>query len=116
MTQVYRVELTEGAGSDVAEIYASIARDYSPDATEDFLKDVEKAIEALEQFPDRGSVPNELAGLGGPVRQRHIGAYRAVYRVSPGLVSILFVVHRRPSLHGRVARRAVRPQRPRGFL
>lgn len=109
MTQVYRVELTEGARADVAEIYASIARDYSPDAAENFLKEVEKAIEALEQFPDRGSVPDELAGLGGPVRQRHIGAYRAVYRVTPRGVSILFVVHLRQSLQGLVARRAVRP-------
>lgn len=109
MTNHYRVEVTEGAEADLEEIYDSIARNYSPDAADAFAKDFEQVINSLEQFPARGSVPNELSGFAGPIRQMPVSSYRAVYRIGGDVVFILFVAHERQRLQSIVAKRAIRP-------
>ena len=92
----YRVALTAGAEADLDGICAWIEHERGAGAVGEWLDRFEQAIGALETFPDRGSVPPELAAIGiKDFRQKQFKPYRIVYRVLDRSVFILIVAHGR---------------------
>lgn len=92
----YRVALTAGAERDLDGICAWIEHERGPDAADEWLEIFDQAIGSLETFPDRGSVPPELAAIGlKDFRQRPLKPYRIIYRVLGRDVFILVVAHAR---------------------
>lgn len=92
----YRVALTAGAERDLDGICAWIEQQRGADAVHEWLERFDQAIGSLETFPDRGSVPPELAALGiKDFRQKPFNPYRIVYRVLDRKVFILLVAHAR---------------------
>jgi toxin ParE1/3/4 len=90
----YRVALTAGAEADLDAICAWIEGERGSDAVGEWLDNFEAAIGSLETFPERGSVPPELAALGiREFRQKPFKPYRIVYRVAEKRVFILLVAH-----------------------
>ena len=92
----YRVALTAGAERDLDGICAWIEQERGPDAVNEWLEEFAQAIGSLETFPDRGSVPPELAAIGiKDFRQKQFKPYRIIYRVLKRDVFILVVAHGR---------------------
>lgn len=92
----YRVALTAGAERDLDGICAWIERERGSDAVDEWLDGFGQAIGSLESFPERGSVPPELAAIGiKEFRQKPFNPYRIVYRVLERDVFILVVAHAR---------------------
>jgi len=78
----YRVELTHGAQADLEALHAYVAEHGSPEQAEELLDALLDRVETLEQFPERGAIPKELAALGiTEFRQLLFPPYRLIYRV-----------------------------------
>ena len=105
----YRVALTAGAERDLDAICAWIERERGPDAVDEWLEEFDQAIGSLETFPDRGSVPPELAAIGiKDFRQKQFKPYRIVYRVLERNVFILLVAHGRRDFQSLLEERLLR--------
>lgn len=90
----YHVALTTGAVGDPDGICSHIDKQRGPDAVDEWLEKFDQAIGSLETFPDRGSVPPELAAIGiKDFRQKQFKPYRIIYRVIERSVFILVVAH-----------------------
>ncbi len=108
MTRVYRVEIDEDAIADVTRITQDLAAE-STSAARGFLAAFRKVREGLSSFPERGSVPRELEDLGmREFRQRPVGPYRAIYRVTDDAVYVHLVAHERQMLQPILLRRNLR--------
>jgi toxin ParE1/3/4 len=69
----------------------------------DALMDV---VESLSRFPERGSHPRELLGLGiKEYRQTFFKPYRLVYRITDRKVTIYLIVDGRRDMQAVLARR-----------
>lgn len=102
----FRVELTESAERDLAELHAWIAEHDSPERAEHWLERVTEAIGALESSPERGAIPAELRDLGiREFRQIYFKPYRLVYRVFDDTVVVLLIADGRRDLSSLLARR-----------
>ena len=64
MSRRYEVRLTASADRDLEELYAYVAQNRSPDEADDLIEALLDRMATLELYPDRGSVPAELAALG----------------------------------------------------
>jgi len=63
----------------------------SPAAAAAFLQQVEETGHSLTHFPDRGA---KVVDLDAPnLRQLTVGRYRLIYRVEPGAVGIVRLIH-----------------------
>ena len=90
----YHVSLTGGAEGDLDIICAQIEEQRGSDSVEEWLDKFEDAIGSLEAFPDRGSVPPELAAIGiKDFRQKQFKPYRIIYRVVEARMFVLVVAH-----------------------
>jgi plasmid stabilization system protein ParE len=88
----YQVDITRIAESDVKEICSFISRD-SPLAGEKWIKEVERQIQSLENFPLRCPVIPETQDLGNQYRHLIYGYYRTIFRIEGKRVIILRVIH-----------------------
>ncbi|MFH0341590.1 MAG: type II toxin-antitoxin system RelE/ParE family toxin [Chromatiales bacterium] len=78
----HEVSLTADAERDLEEMYDYIAAHDGPAKADYVLDRVEKVVEGLSTFPERGSFPKELAALGmREYRQAFVKPYRVIYRV-----------------------------------
>jgi toxin ParE1/3/4 len=102
----FESRLTRGAEDDLERLHDYLAEQGSP-ATADALADaILEKIDALERFPHRGSVPEELAGLGiQTFRQLVLSPYRIVYRVIGREVFVLLVADGRRDVQALLERR-----------
>ena len=92
----YEVLLTRGAEQDLESIHDYIAEHDSLARANHVLDQVEKVVESLSRFPERGSYPKELAALGiKDYRQTAFKPYRVIYRVLGAQVIYLIVDGRR---------------------
>lgn len=105
----YDVRITLGAERDLEGIHDFLlAR--SRTAANALLNDLLLQIEALETFPSRGSVPEELRHLGiEDYRQVVVGHYRVIYRVIGSTVFILLVADGRRDMQRLLEERLLRP-------
>lgn len=92
----YEVLLTKGAEQDLEAIYDYIAQFDSVTSANYVLDSLLEVVESLAGYPERGSYPNELAGLGiKEFRQTLFKPYRVLYRIDGQKVYILIADGRR---------------------
>ena len=85
------VEITALADANLEDIYLRIRKD-SPDRAAQWRKDLVKAAQTLDRFPQRC----HLAPESGPeieIRQLVYGAYRILFTVAKNTVYVLHIRH-----------------------
>ena len=92
MPKKFRVEITEAAEADIAEIWEYIAQD-KPDAATAFILRLEEQIGTLEHFPERCPFVPENELLGTAYRHLLYGNYRTIFKVVESRVIIMRVLH-----------------------
>jgi len=102
----FEVLLTEGAEQDLEAIHDYIAEFEGVAKANEVLDAVMHVVESLSRFPERGSYPKELVGLGiKEYRQTFFKPYRAVYRVTGSQVIIYLIADGRRDIQTVLARR-----------
>ena len=92
MPRKFKVEITEAAEKDVAEIWEYIAQD-KPDAATAFIIHLEEQIGTLERFPERCPLVPENELLGAAYRHLLYGNYRTLFKIVGSRVIILRMLH-----------------------
>jgi plasmid stabilization system protein ParE len=88
----FRVDITEAAEADVAQIWEYIAQDKT-DAATAFVLRLEEQIRTLERFPERSPLVPENELLGTAYRHLLHGNYRTIFKIVGSRVIILRVLH-----------------------
>lgn len=102
----YAVRLTRGAEQDLEALYDYLAEHRSADDAEALLDALLKKVESLERFPERGTMPRELAALGiKAFRQILHRPYRLVYQVVGKAVYVTLIADGRRDMQALLARR-----------
>jgi toxin ParE1/3/4 len=102
----YRVELTDGAQADLESLHDYVAEHGSPEQAEDLLDALLDRVETLEQFPERGAIPKELAPLGiTEFRQLLVPPYRLIYRVIGKVVFVSMIADGRRDMQALLQQR-----------
>jgi toxin ParE1/3/4 len=102
----FDVLLTEHAERDLEELYDHIAGHDTPGNAARVLDRIEKALQSLSNFPERGSHPKELLALGmREYRQTFFKPYRLIYRIVEQRVYVFLIVDGRRYMQGLLARR-----------
>jgi plasmid stabilization system protein ParE len=90
--QRYKVEITRAAKSDIIEIFDHIARD-NPVAAANFVRQLERQIRSLKQYPLRCPIIPEAVELKREYRHMLYGSYRTIFKVSTKSMIIIRVIH-----------------------
>lgn len=102
----FEVLLTEHAQHDLEGLYDYIATHDTPGNAARVLDRIEKTLESLSTFPERGSHPKELLALGiREYRQTFFKPYRLIYRIVERRVYVYLIVDGRRDMQGLLARR-----------
>jgi toxin ParE1/3/4 len=88
----FKVDITEVAEADVAQIWEYIAQD-KPDAATAFVLRLEEQIGTLERYPERCPLAPENELLGTAYRHLVYGNYRTIFKIVGSRVIILRVLH-----------------------
>jgi toxin ParE1/3/4 len=102
----FEVLLTEGAEQDLEAIHDYIS-DFDCVANANYVLDeLQDVVERLSKFPERGSYPKELVGLGiKEYRQTFFKPYRVIYRITGSQVIIYLIADGRRDMQSALARR-----------
>lgn len=101
----FDVLLTEYAERDLDELYGYIAEHDTP-GNAAYVDRIEKALESLSTFPERGSRPKELLALGiRDYRQTFFKPYRMIYRIIGRQVYVYLIADGRRDMQTLLARR-----------
>ena len=88
----FEVLLTAGAERDLEALHDYLAGIDGGVGADRLLDNLAAVVDSLSRFPERGSVPRELAGLGiREYRQVFFKPYRMIYRVS-GLQVVIYLI------------------------
>ena len=102
----FDVLLTEHAERDLEQLHDYIAEHDTPGNAARVLDRIEKALEGLSTFPERGSHPKELLALGiRDYRQIFFKPYRMIYRIMERRVYVYLIVDGRRDMQTLLARR-----------
>jgi len=102
----YEVLLTKGAEQDLEAIHDYISEFDCVANANHVLDELMNVVESLSKFPERGSYPKELVGLGiKEYRQTFFKPYRVIYRVTGSQVIIYLVADGRRDMQSLLARR-----------
>lgn len=102
----FEVLLTQGAEQDLEGIHDYIAEFDCVANANYVLDEVMGIVESLSRFPERGSYPRELVGLGiKEYRQIFFKPYRVIYRVTDNRVIIYLIADGRRDMQSLLARR-----------
>lgn len=102
----FEVLLTEGAEQDLEAIHDYISEFDCVANANDVLDAVMDVVESLSTFPERGSYPKELVGLGiKEYRQAFFKPYRVIYRVTGSQVIVYLIADGRRDMQTVLARR-----------
>lgn len=102
----FDVRLTRGAEIDLEALHFYVKDNRSAEQADVLLDRLLTAIETLETFPLRGSVPKELDALGiREVRQILVEPYRLIYRVSGKTVFVVVIADGRRDMQALLERR-----------
>jgi toxin ParE1/3/4 len=105
----FEVLLTEGAEQDLESIHDYISEFDSVANANRVLDKLMDAMKSLSRFPERGSYPKELVGLGiKEYRQTFFKPYRVIYRVTGSQVIIYVIADGRRDMQTVLARRLLR--------
>lgn len=102
----FEVLLTEGAQQDLEAIHDYICEFDCLANANHVLNEVMGVVESLSKFPERGSYPKELVGVGiKEYRQTFFKPYRVIYRVTGSQVIIYLIADGRRDMQTVLARR-----------
>lgn len=102
----FEVLLTEGAEQDLEAIHDYISEFDCVANANYVLDELMEVVESLSKFPERGSYPKELVGLGiKEYRQTFFKPYRVIYRVTGGQVIVHLIADGRRDMQSVLARR-----------
>lgn len=102
----FEVMLTEGAEQDLEAIHDYISEFDCVANANGVLGALMAMVESLSKFPERGSYPKELVGLGiKEYRQTFFKPYRVIYRVTGSQVIIYLIADGRRDMQSVLARR-----------
>ena len=102
----FEVLLTEGAEQDLEAIHDYISEFDCVANANYVLDELMDVVESLSKFPERGSYPKELVGLGiKEYRQTFFKPYRVIYRVTGNQVLIYLIADGRRDMQAVLARR-----------
>lgn len=102
----FEVLLTEGAEQDLEAIHDYISEFDCVANANYVLDELMDLVESLSKFPERGSYPKELIGLGiKEYRQTFFKPYRVIYRVTASQVIIYLIADGRRNMQSVLARR-----------
>lgn len=102
----FEVLLTEGAEQDLEAIHDYISEFDCVVNANYVLDELMSVVESLSKFPERGSYPKELVGLGiKEYRQTFFKPYRLIYRVTGSQVIINLMADGRRGMQSVLARR-----------
>lgn len=108
---MYQVHLAQGAEQDLEELYDYVCRYDCVDNADSLLDELIILANSLSEYPERGSIPNELIGLGiKEYRQVFFKPYRLVYRIYPDIrqVSVYLIIDGRRDVQSLLERRLLR--------
>ena len=102
----FDVLLTKGAEQDLEAIHDHISEFDCVANANHVLDELMVVVESLSTFPERGSHPKELSGLGiREYRQTFFKPYRVIYRVAGSQVIIYLIADGRRDMQSVLARR-----------
>lgn len=102
----FEVLLTEGAEQDLEAIHDYISEFDCVANANYVLDELMAVVESLSTFPERGSYPKELVGLGiKEYRQTAFKPYRVIYRIAGSQVVIYLIADGRRDMQSLLARR-----------
>ena len=102
----FEILLTEGAEQDLEAIHDYISEFDCVVNANYVLDELMNVVESLSKFPERGSYPKELVGLGiKEYRQTFFKPYRLIYRVTGSQVIIKLMADGRRGMQSVLARR-----------
>ena len=102
----FEVLLTEGAEQDLEAIHDYIAEFDCVANANYVLDELMGTVESLSKFPERGSYPKELVGLGiKEYRQTFFKPYCLIYRITGSQVIIYLIADGRRDMQSVLARR-----------
>jgi len=109
LSRTYRVIVSDVAREDLRQLRAYLIGSAGRDVAETIVARLLSRIEALKQFPDRGPIPKELLHLQfQDYRQANVAPYRIVYKVLPGVITVMIIADGRRDfaqlLRGRLIR------------
>ena len=105
----YRVYISPDARDDLFDIYKYIQAHDSPQAGEHVVDKIEELCLSLEQSPERGDIPDELARVSvSDYRQLHFKPYRIIYGVDGDKVYVHCILDGRRDLRDLLERRLLR--------
>lgn len=103
---MFEVLLTEDAEQDLESIHDYIAELDCVDNANYVLDEMVEVVESLPKFPERGSYPKELTGLGiKEYCQTFFKPYRVIYRVAGSQIIIYLIADGRRDIQSVLARR-----------
>jgi toxin ParE1/3/4 len=102
----FDVRLTRGAEIDLGALYGYVTDNRSAEQADVLLDRLLAAIETLETFPLRGSVPKELDALGiREFGQILVEPYRLIYRLGGKIVFVMVIADGRRDMQALLERR-----------
>jgi toxin ParE1/3/4 len=105
----YAVSLTDGAKTDLQDLYDYIAEHDAPVKADGVLDKLEVLVESLSRFPERGAVTKELRDVGiKEYREVYLKPYRVVYRVLGSKVLVYLIVDGRRDMQTLLTQRLIR--------
>ena len=106
----YGVLLTDDAVRDLEEIDAYITVHDGPGGAEHVLGKIVEAFTSLEELPERGSYPPELAAIGiHDYREVFFKPYRIIYRVLNKTIYVYLIADGRRDMQSLLSRRLLGP-------
>ncbi|MXY70688.1 MAG: type II toxin-antitoxin system RelE/ParE family toxin [Acidobacteriia bacterium] len=109
----FLVQLTDDAARDLEEICDYILHHDAPRSADLLLDQIERAIGALTEFPQRGAYPKELLEFGvREFREILFKPYRIIYRVKRTDVYELVVADGRRDMHTLLQHRLLEADAP----
>ncbi len=107
-----RVVFLAGAEEDLKEIRRYVLRKFGKPGWLDTSRKLQTSVRVIQTFPESGSIPEELAGLG-PARYRQVisGQNRLIYEIGEGVLYIHVVCDTRRDLRSVLSRRLLRAVR-----
>ena len=102
----FTVKITQAAEDDLDEIWNYLVRNASRAVAESFLESLLEKAATLRQFPQRGSIPEELAAWGmSEFRQILWRNYRLIYQIEGSTVFVTVITDGRRDVRALLERR-----------
>ncbi|RJG54151.1 type II toxin-antitoxin system RelE/ParE family toxin [Sphingobium terrigena] len=102
----YPIKVTSDAENDLASIHAYMAAHRSADDADALIDRLVERMNALRDFPLRGTVPQEMAVLGEDAyRQIVQPPYRIIYHFTGAFVLILMIADGRRDMQALLSQR-----------